>query len=194
MYCLAKRGTPLIRANSLTLTISILLVALIGCRSDAASNSAGDMVPVALLSLAESALRAAAEIKISGKQDSVLLSHPLSPGFRDAMQPQFDLMQRLHSVAVESRIRYPRYQIELTPERYCGDSVSAALLVSAITRLEMESVDSLEGTPPYTAYGEEHVFRFRRVRDAWMMTAHHEITLPEMHDREAVKKLRSICQ
>jgi len=173
---------------------AFVVLALSGCQSDSSANAERDaVVPGPLLSLTESALRAGAEIKMTGKEDSVLGSHPLSPKFRPAMQQHFELMRRLHAVSVGSGINYPRYEIELRAEQFCGDSTSAALLVEVMMRFDMESMNGVGGTPLYTASGEEHVFRFERVQGDWTISSHHEITLAEMHDRELLKNARSIC-
>lgn len=179
----------------LSVLMSIVpVVGFSGCRPDARENSGTRaVVPPPLLSLTEDALRAAAEIKISGNADSVLASHRLSAAYQEQMRDHFALMQKLHRVSVESRIRYPRYELSLEPKKFCGDSTSASLLVNVTLRFDMESLEQAGGTPPYTASSEEHIFRFRNVEQNWSISGHHEITMAEMHDLNKIRQLRSIC-
>jgi hypothetical protein len=151
-------------------------------------------VPPAIAELATDALRAASEIKVRGDVDAVLREHPHAPRYAAAMAKHFRLMRKLHGVGLQSSIRYPRSYLQVRHDQFCERGDTAHLVVTAGVRYDMEPIPPARGTPHYTASEEQHVFRFHRDgQGQWMMAAHHEITLAELHDRETVARLRNPC-
>lgn len=191
-----RRGLRKIR---LAIVLSSPLIVAVSCspsgeapaaRADATGPVAA---PAPLLALAEDALRASAEVKVRGDVEAVLRTHPLAPKYRDALQPHFALMRRLHEVGLRSRLRYPGYELSVEPREFCSDGRTAKLLLAAAVKFTMEGIPPDSGVPPYTAGGEEHVFHFRNEGGEWMISDHYEITLAEMHDPARVRRLRHPC-
>lgn len=151
-------------------------------------------VPAELASLAGDALHAASQIKVSGDIDAVLRRHTLAPRYATAMRKHFELMTVLHRAGVRAHVRHPRYTLQLRHEQFCQDETTANLVISTMTRYDMESIPPAEGAPPYTAGAEEHVFRFERRGGAWVMALHHEISLAEMHQKGVAERLRNPCR
>ena len=168
------------------------MAAILACSP--AENAAPVDVPAEIATLAIDALRAAAEIKVSGEAGAVLRQHALSPRYAAAMAKHFALMDKLHRVGLQSRIRYPRSSVSVRHDQFCEKGRVAHLVVTAMVRYDMEPIPPATGSPSYTAGEEEHVFRFeRRDGGTWVMANHHEISLEEMHQREVVTRLRNPC-
>jgi len=182
------------------LSLAVIIMILGACSRDLSEQGPQGSahrpanVPPDIAGLATDALRAAAEVKVGGDIDAVLRAHPLSPRFSVAMREHFELMQRLHRVGLQSRLRYPRYSVAVRHDQFCEDGRTAKLVVTAIVRYDMEMDPPNTSAPPYTAAQEEHVFGLeRRNGGQWMIVKHHEIGLGEMHQRDVVRRLRNPC-
>ena len=176
-----------------------VIVTLLACSAEheegAASHRQGTgQVPPEIATLAVDALHAASEVKVSGDTGAVLRKHHLAPRYTAAMAEHFALMNRLHRVGLQSRIRYPRSSVSVRHDQFCEKGLTADLVLTAMVRYDMEAIPPATGAPHYTAGQEEHVFRFeRRNGKTWVMTHHHEISLAEMHREEVATRLRNPC-
>jgi hypothetical protein len=175
--------------------LAVIIVLLSACSQEHEPPPSPVLVPPEIAELANDALRAASEVKVSGDIDAVLREHPLSPRYSAVMGEHFELMRELHRVGLDARIRYPRYSVTIRHDQFCQDARTAKLVVTARVRYDMESIPPVSGAPPYTASQEEHVFGFeRRGGTEWVMAAHHEITLEEMHRKDVLTRLRNPCR
>src|SRR5215208_2533597 len=90
--------------------------------------------------LADDALKAGVEIKVSGNIDSVLALHPRSREYRATMAAHFGMMKRLHDVATRHYFRYTGYQLQRERTRFCRSSNGLTFVAVIRVRLDMEAV------------------------------------------------------
>lgn len=177
----------------LVLLLLVVLLSIVACAPEEQPRSAA-LLPDEIARLTVDALRAAADVKVSGDIDAVLRQHTQSARYETAMRKHFAMMRELHLVGQRSQLRYRDPSVEVRHEQFCEQNGVAHLVAIATVRYDMESIPPASGAPPYTAGEEQHVFRFQRVGDGtWMMASHHEISLAEMHQRDVVARLRNPC-
>ena len=163
---------------------ALALAIAVACHSRRAAKSAE--VPAEILSVTKSALEASSTVRITG-EIAPALRRPDASLYADAMQQHFAMMVKLHDSARNAGITYPRYALAVRPQRFCANATTARLHLAALVRYDMTAP---AGAPPYTSGMEEHVFRLVRHGDHWRVAEHHEITLAELHDAEAMERLR----
>ena len=165
----------------------------------AGAAALSDSLSGELLALAREALATSAQVRVDGDIEAALRRQPRAARYQGAMWQALLLDRHLREGSYAQGVRYTDYDLSVEAREACRVGSTVRMLVRAHLRFGMAPVRPNGETPSHTAGETDHLFFFERAVDPgranpeWLVSYHHEITLPELHDAEGSRPLLRPC-